>query len=958
MQALWGSHLPATGVKTLYVVVARLRKAIQDEGTTRSRLRTTGSGYLLIVDAGELDAEAFEARSDDGRRILREGDPAYAADILREALAMWRGPALAEVAYEEFAQEAIRLLDELRLGTIEARVDADLQLGRHALLIGELEGLVARNPTRERLVGQLMTALYGAGRQVDALDAYQHTRTLLGAELGLEPGTTLKSLQNRILKHSASLEPPVIETATATAERRSSRSASRLPARTTNLLGREADVVAVIELLRCSHSRLVSVVGVGGVGKTSLAIEIAHRLAGDFADGTSFVDLSVLSHPDDAADGVLRALATTPDPDMTAEETLARVIADKEQLLVLDNFEHLMAGVQLLVTMLEAAPRLTLLVTTRAALHLRAEQCYLLAPLDLPGNHDPSAVSTAPATALFIARAAAHGPRLRLTRSSAEAIATVCTRLDGLPLAVELAATRCGVLSPEEIAGRLDRILPALGSAARDAPKRHRTLRVMLDWSFNLLDREDQRAFVQLSCFAGGFVLESVAAVCHDGDTDRALETLTRLIEFSLVQCQEQDGKTRYGLLETVREYADERLSASGEEEQVKRRHTAYYLALAERAEPHLTSRDQAEWLECLEGEHKNLLAALESSLTFGDALTSLRLSDALSWFWYLHGHYGVGRKMLARALASGHAAPASARAKGLKGAGTLAFLMCDYGRATEMLGAGLTLYRELDDKRGIASSLQVLGSVAREQADYDTATALHEESLSLCSDLEDPQGIARSLNYLGFVAWLVRDHDRARALSAETLERFRKLGDTEGMAWSLLNLAATALYSGDLAAAGPLCEDALSLSRDIGYKEGVAWSLNLLGVVAQREGNLERAATHLAESLAGHVEFGDSWRVASVLEALAGLIGEHGDHHCAARIFGASASLREKIGTPIPACERPIHEGSLAATRHAVDAYVFAAEWRQGQGMSIKRAAAEACACFADADIGDVVGL
>ena len=666
LDALWDGQAPAGAAKRLQVAIARLRRALEpvaQGARTEPVVRTVSGGYMLAVGLGELDAEVFQARMEDGRRALEEREPARAADVLRKALALWRGPALAEVAYESFAQAEIRRLEELRVAALEARLEADLALGRHAAVVGELEGLVAGHPARERLAGQLMVALYRCGRQAEALDAYQRTRTHLAAELGLEPGLALKALQAQILEQSPALELAMGSTGAAAALGRGPLQPVRLPARSAGLLGREADTQAVIDLLGRDDVRLETVAGVGGVGKTRLAIEVAHRLAGDLADGATFVDLAPLTDPAGAADTVLYALGCTAEPGATATETLCRLVAAREQLLVLDNLEHLLAATPLLADLLGAAPRLKLLVTSRAALDLRAEHRYLLDPLALPDSREPSAVAAAPATALFIARTAARDPAFQLTAGAAEAIVTVCARVDGLPLAIELAAARTATLSPQEIAYRLDRALTMLGPGARDAPDRQRTLRATLDWSYELLGESERVAFARLAAFAGGCTLDAAYDVAGAD-----LDLIDRLIAQSmLTRRAAPNGETRLGMLEPVREYAAERLAALADEADVRTRHARWYHRLAESAAPDLGRAAHRRGLPVFQVEADNLRAAVAWALAGGDGEFALEVVCACGPWWLHTNQAAEGRENVQAALAlAGEAAPARLRAQAL----------------------------------------------------------------------------------------------------------------------------------------------------------------------------------------------------------------------------------------------------------------------------------------------------
>jgi predicted ATPase/DNA-binding SARP family transcriptional activator len=1207
IDALWRDQPASGAAKRLQMAIARLRKALGSDGpATEPALRTVTGGYLLRVAPGELDAAVFAERVNEGRRALEAGDAARAAAVLRDAASLWRGPPLAEVSYEDFAQVEIARLEELRMSALETRVEADLELGRHGELVGELEALVLRNPSRERLAGQLMFALYRCGRQAEALHAYQRTRLHLADELGLEPGPALRALQAAILEQS----PSLAFGATPAPSSRSGRHAVPVPLPAApSLLGREADVRAVADLLG-GEGRLVSITGPAGIGKTALAIELAHRMAPDFPDGVALAQLTRRTGADDLVRAILRAVGCATDADPADAKSLCRALATRTLLLVLDGCEHAPSAARIVAALLDDSPHLRILGTGRAPLDLPVERHHPLSPLGLPETADVAAVRTAPATALFIARAAEHHAGLEPTAEDAAAIAAICEAVDGLPSAIEVAASRTAALTPAEIAWRLHRIHLARGAAAggRDAirlsppvalfaageapsdsgpnnvplqltsfvgrsrelkdldalvararlvtltgvggsgktrlalevagravprhrdgvwivdlagvadqdlvparvaaalnvaeqagrsasevlvehlrprttllvldncehlleasasltaellmrcprlqvlatsrrplgvpgettypvpplsvpetdavmqqrvercesvrlfldralavrprletspralgcvaaicreldglplaielaasrvdvlsldeiaaylrerfdllrsrggtpPPRHRTLAATMDWSYELLTQEEQRVLACLSVFAGGFCRDGVAHVC-ELETERALEVLARLVEASLVLPEERDGHMRYRLLATVRQYASDRLAASGEADAIRHRHACHYLELIERAEPKLDGSEQTQWLDCVQAEHDNLRVVLDTSLTQGDPETGLRLGAGLFWFWYLRGHYREGREWLDRALSAAEAAPACIRAKGLSAAGTLAFLQCDYARARDLLAESLALFRKLGDLRGTARSLQVLGSVSRERGDYDAAIAFHAESLELWRALSDRQGIARSLNYLAFVAWISGEPDKATVLADEALPIARDLGDREGIAWALLDLGASAVHRGELERASEVCDEALSVSRQVGFKEGIAWSLELLGLVAELRGDVSGAYLCFTESLAGHTELGDRWRAASVLEALGRLASAQGLCDRAARFFGAGEALREVIGAPMPACERRLCDPHVAAVRAGSESCAQA--WAQGRALTLEQAGIEALA-------------
>jgi predicted ATPase/DNA-binding SARP family transcriptional activator len=642
--ALWGEDAPAGAVRTVQVYVSRLRGALGESDL----VTWTPAGYRLRVRPDELDLERFGRLVEEGRRALARAAAEEGGRLLREALALWRGPPLAEFASLPFAQAGIARLQEQRLAAVELRVEADLAAGRHAELAGELRQLTCEHPWRERLHAHLMLALYRSGRQADALEAYRHARAVLADELGIEPGADLQDLHEAVLAHDPALDAPPT-TGGRRADGRDAPSASsgaghpRLPAPPNRTIGREHDLVAVGERLRAASGRLVTLTGPGGVGKTRLALEAARAAEAHFVDGAFFVSLAEVHRPDDVAAAIVSALGIVLLPGESPSQAAERFLGAKHALLVVDNFEQVAAAAPLVGALLAACPALTVLATSREPLVLHAEQRYPVPPLPLAQRETPGDAQTAAgddAMTLFSERARAQDPAFDLSDGNAGAVAEICRRVDGLPLAIELAAARCALLSPAEIAERLDVALAAPGTAARDAPARHHTLRATVDWSYQLLSPDEQACFTRFTVFAGGATIEAVQSV-----TGADLDTLDHLVAKNLlVRRRTVHAPTRLDMLQTLRAYAAERFGAAGDCAAVRERHYRYFLAVAE-----CHGREQAvmgvaskEHLRRLDEEMHNFDAALRWSVGRPDAGPALAMVAALGWYWDLRERYAV----------------------------------------------------------------------------------------------------------------------------------------------------------------------------------------------------------------------------------------------------------------------------------------------------------------------------
>ena len=782
---------------------------------------------------------------------------------------------------------------------------------------------------------------------------------------------------------------------------------NNLPVMPNPLIGREQDIAAVQQLLRSRDVRLLTLTGPGGTGKTRLSVQVAGELGSQFPDGVFFVALAAVSDADLVVPTLAKVLAIREVSSRPLLETLKEYLQEKQVLLLLDNFEQVAAAALQVEELLLACPHIKVLVTSRAVLHIQTEHIFPVPPLALPDiAHLPAntALEQYASVALFVQRAQAIQPAFHVTQTNARALAEICVRLDGLPLAIELAAARIRLLPPQALLARLSKSLQVLTSGAQTLPVRQQTLRNTIQWSYDLLDAQEQQLFRLLSIFAGGWTLEAAEAVVQAGRRADAtslsvLDGIASLLDKSLLlQVALDNEEPRLIMLETIREFGRECLEALGEMKATRQAHAEYYLALAEEAETELGGPQLVVWLDRLEREHDNLRTALHWFLEQGRAEgegaghnleMALRLGAALERFWVVRGHRSEGRSFLERALAENKGVTTPVRAKALITAARLAFSQSDYERGEILAREGLALFRELGDVRGIALALDRLGmaawrrgnfAVARslmeedlslfrklgdrervawslftlglldsKQGEYSRAQTLFEESLSMHRALGNKRGMAASLNQLaGGILLTQGNQELARSLLEEALSLNKEIGDKEGIAVSSSLLAELALAQNDLATSRSLSEESLVIYREVEYRKGAAESLSLLARIATARRDYQSARALCNECLAIAKELGDRELLAAGLERLAEVIAaqESGGSPTqgapwAAKLLGAAASLREAISAPIPPLERAAHECAISAIRAQLGEEAFGATWAEGQSMTPDQALA-----------------
>jgi predicted ATPase/DNA-binding CsgD family transcriptional regulator len=790
---------------------------------------------------------------------------------------------------------------------------------------------------------------------------------------------------------------PVLSSAYATQDRHAR--THNLPAQLTPLLGRQQDVAAICHLLGDPDVRLLTLFGTGGIGKTRLAIQVASDLADDFVDGVSFISLAPVMDPDLVLPTIVQTLAIKEREGLPLLEVVYQFLQDRQMLLLLDNFEQIVAAAPDVEHLLSHCPQLTVLVTSRAVLHIQGEQVFPVAPLavpDLSRDLAPEGIAQSAAVALFMQRARSLLPSFQLTAANARAIAELCIRLDGLPLAIELAAARVRLLPPQALLSRLSQRLQLLTSGPRTLPARQQTLRKTIQWSYDLLGPEEQALFRRMAVFAGGWTLEAAEALGKGVSTSNldVMNALASLLDHSLIQLREQEAEEpRFRMLQTLREYGLELLDATSELQSTQAAHAHIFLRLSEQAEQELRGPSQAIWIELLEQEHDNLHAALEWALEdVADKQAAarrdlaLRMSAVLWPFWEIHGHYSEARTFLERALARSEEASVSLRVKVLQASAGVAIHYCDYARAEEMTGLCLSLYQEQGNTRGIGDCLGLLVNCAMVKGKMTEAIALSEERVRLMRQVGEPGEVADALFSLADIFCRRGDLVRGQPLFEEALLLYRKAGNGLRVAttlifsaiplwWFSLADAATiqtirhrlqeaqaiftrlgfrywiafcfwlgalvALSEGETARAESLAQESLTIFREIGDRWNVAWALHTLGKVEAQRGEMTAARSLYQQSLALALELGDKFHTPFILEDLASVLVTLGELTGAAQVGGAVEALREETGASPALVDRASYEQAVAIAQAQLGKQAFDAAWTAGRTMTPAQALA-----------------
>jgi predicted ATPase/DNA-binding SARP family transcriptional activator len=907
VDGLWGDTPPESARNVVQVYVSSLRRVLG-----RDLFSSGPAGYGLDA-AVQVDAVEFEHGLRAGSPGA--GDPAVAAETLGRALGLWQGEPLADVAAPFVDVQRTRLA-ELRLSVVEARADAMLGCGRYEELIAELEGWIARYPLRELLWAQLITALDRSGRQADALAAYQRVRTVLREELGADPGEQVQRAHQDVLtrpRAAAAQLPP----------------GAAVPAPHAALIGRTSDIGGIRALLARPGVRLVTVLGPGGVGKTRLVMDVAQAEAETrrlHSDGVAWVPLASLTEVPALPATLAHALGIGEEPGRDASEALLAGLRPRRMLLVLDNLEHLLPGAALLLAqLLDTCPGLILMVTSRVATRVSGEHRFVLDPLPVYGS-DGSGIRS-DATVLLLERAEAARPGWAEGPQALRCAAALAADLDGLPLALELAAARASLLGPCALRKRLGGKLAGLNAASADTAARHRSLHAAITWSYELLPPQARQVLCQLTVFRGSIALDAAASVSQL-DEGELLEQLTTLIDASLLQSLRDDPPS-FRLLETIRVFAAERLVDDDGEMDAQFRHAEFFRSLGESAAPHLFKQQQQEWFDRLGREHDNLRAALQFWLSHGQPGAALRLATSLAPFWEAHGHLEEGLGWLGQALAAAEDADPAVRGWAMFWGCRLADLHGEVTEASVMLEESLPLFRLGGDRQGEIFALSHLGNAAAERGELSAAFALGADSVERARELGDPWYLAMALNNLGYNHVMSGDTDsETEKLLAESLQLRRNLHEKRGVGHTLGSIAELHLLRGDLEAAATTLEEMLSLSSDLTHAELASIALNLQGFLSLAHRDPAQAAGLFQDSLQRSHSLGFQFLAAEALLGLAEVAAQQGAFTRALRFEVVASRALAAAGQParlhrsaIDRIQRHLEQVLDQATQQAITA-------------------------------------
>jgi predicted ATPase/DNA-binding SARP family transcriptional activator len=910
LEALWGGEQPSSAVQALQKNISRLRHRLGEGAPVHHR----ASGYALEIDPEAIDSRRFEELLKRARLALGREEPSQAAADLREALALWRGAPLPEHQYDEFAQREIARLVELRAEAIEERIAAELADGREADLVGELHTLVDEYPLRERLRAQLMIALYRTGRQAEALETMRTARELLVDQLGIEPGPELRRLERMILAHDPELM----------ADRPAPVVATKLPALANETIGREREVAELGELLVRPSVRLVTLVGPGGVGKTRLAMEAGRAVAQRFPGGAVHVNLDGV---DDAGVLVAEAAAALGVVASTAAELgerLNRATRGAPTLLVLDGFDRFLEDAGEVGALLASVANLTVLATSRAPLRLTAEHVVRVQPLAVPN-----------AAVLFVERARAASTAWDIEPDD-ELVGAIVSRLDGLPLAIELAADRARVLAPASLLTRLEDRLELLTGGPRDLPARQRSLRATLEWSWEALEPSERVLLGRLTLFEGGASLEAARAV-YDGEPGGSLEGVVASLvdKSSLLRADSgRDAQPRFRMLDTVREFAVERAADLDELSMLERRHADYFLVFCENAAAQAARTDRREWLDRLAEERGNIRLAFERLMRAGAVDEALRIGIAFARALPWDAHANEVRGWLAQGLGAPVPAPPSRRAEALYWDGRLALSQGRFRYAEARLDAAATAAREAGEPAVEAAALVAQGRRAVLVAS-PAAAAVCDRAVTAAREVGDPILVADALLVQAGACERGEAWERAAALAGEALVLYRAAGDPYGAATALAEQGWYDMVHGRLDSADRRLSEALELRRRHGDDRRLveplidhAWLL-----VVRRNG--EEAAKGFEDCLRLARQVDDQFNVGEALGGLSTLAALDGRADDAAMLAGASAAIHDRIGAPPWESVTAIQDDALATARDALGTEGFAARFREGCALS-----------------------